>query len=174
MQKVSNEKNETTLNLHVSDIKKYTEESIITALEMIGLKAESYAKAKCPVDTGLLRNSIAHALAGEQPSIGTNFKNTTKKARTYKANKPDKKGNLNRGTYSRQAPKKKGEYRVYIGTNVHYAPEVEMGHVTKSGRKTRAQPFIRPALMGHVEEWKAILATCLKEIEEEQEQENDN
>lgn len=61
----------------------YLEESILQALEMIGLKAESYAKVEITnngsVDTGLLRNSIAHAAAGEQPSIGANYRGTSKK-----------------------------------------------------------------------------------------------
>ncbi len=43
------------------------------ALEMIGLKAEAYAKMACPVDTGRLRNSITHQKEGaETEVIGTN------------------------------------------------------------------------------------------------------
>ena len=69
--------NAVSININ-KDVEKYTIESIKEALEIIGLRAESYAKLKCPVDTGLLRNSIAHAV-------------------------------------------KKGEYTVYVGTNVEYA-----------------------------------------------------
>lgn len=49
-------------------------EQIEQALTAIGLTAESYAKADCPVDTGRLRNSITHAVeAGEQAVyIGSN------------------------------------------------------------------------------------------------------
>ena len=43
------------------------------ALEIIGGKAESYAKQLCPVDTGRLRNSITHEQADEDTeAIGTN------------------------------------------------------------------------------------------------------
>lgn len=43
------------------------------ALEEIGLVAEGYAKKLCPVDTGRLRNSITHALMGDDAvAIGTN------------------------------------------------------------------------------------------------------
>ena len=44
------------------------------ALEMIGIKAEGYAKALCPVDTGNLRNSITHQvdLSVDGVYIGTN------------------------------------------------------------------------------------------------------
>jgi HK97 gp10 family phage protein len=37
----------------------------VTALEEIGLVAEGAAKRLCPVDTGRLRNSITHALRGD-------------------------------------------------------------------------------------------------------------
>ena len=43
------------------------------ALEIIGGKAESYAKKLCPVDTGNLRNSITHQQMDENTEvIGTN------------------------------------------------------------------------------------------------------
>ena len=49
-------------------------EAIASALEAIGLTAERYAKADCPVDTGRLRNSISHAVDEKEPAayIGTN------------------------------------------------------------------------------------------------------
>ena len=36
-------------------------EAVARGLEKIGLAAEGHAKARCPVDTGRLRNSITHA-----------------------------------------------------------------------------------------------------------------
>lgn len=50
------------------------EQEVLRALEACGLTAEGYAKKECPVDTGRLRNSIAHALAPEESAvyIGTN------------------------------------------------------------------------------------------------------
>ena len=42
------------------------------ALERIGLLAEGYAKDRCPVDTGNLRNSITHTSDGKAAYIGTN------------------------------------------------------------------------------------------------------
>lgn len=80
---------------------------IARALEVIGGTAEGYAKKLCPVDTGNLRNSIAHEMRGE---------NT-----------------------------------VAVGTNVHYAPYVELGT-----RKMRAQPYLRPAVENHRKEYEAI------------------
>lgn len=40
-------------------------------LEAIGLTAEGHAKKITPVDTGRLRNSIAHAVEGDAAYIGT-------------------------------------------------------------------------------------------------------
>ena len=40
-------------------------------LEAIGLVAEGHAKKITPVDTGRLRNSIAHAVEGNSAYIGT-------------------------------------------------------------------------------------------------------
>ena len=154
--------NAVSININ-KDVEKYTEESILQALEMIGLKAESYA-AKCPVDTGLLRNSIAHAVAGEQPSIGASYKGTEKKARTYKADKPNENGEIKQGTYTGHTPKKKGEYTVYVGTNVEYAAYVEMGHIQAgSGKHVPAKPYIKPAIVDHLDEYKQILENTLKE-----------
>ena len=43
------------------------ERAIERGLEKIGLLAEGYAKQKCPVDTGRLRNSITHLVeSGEK------------------------------------------------------------------------------------------------------------
>lgn len=48
--------------------------ALAEALEEIGMSAERFAKAKCPVDTGRLRNSITFALDVEDEAVyvGTN------------------------------------------------------------------------------------------------------
>ncbi|MBN2940336.1 MAG: HK97 gp10 family phage protein [Collinsella sp.] len=48
--------------------------AIAAALEEVGLAAEGYAKAICPVDTGRLRNSITHVARPDEKAvyIGTN------------------------------------------------------------------------------------------------------
>lgn len=48
------------------------DKAIARALEAIGLTAEAYAKADCPVDTGRLRNSISHQAIDDTAYIGTN------------------------------------------------------------------------------------------------------
>lgn len=93
------------------------------ALEIIGGKAESYAKKKAPVGTpestgipgyhgGTLRNSITHQQLDESTEI--------------------------------------------IGSNVDYAPFVELGTY-----KMAARPFLRPAATEHGEEYKAIISRIL-------------
>ena len=47
------------------------EKAIERGLEAIGLTAEGHAKKETPVDTGRLRNSIAHAVEGDAAYIGT-------------------------------------------------------------------------------------------------------
>lgn len=45
----------------------------------------------------------------------------------------------------------------YIGTNVEYAPYVEMGT-----SRTRAQPFLKPAATEHSDEYKKLIETELR------------
>ena len=87
------------------------------ALEIIGGKAESYAKKLCPVDTGRLRNSITHQQYDEHTEV--------------------------------------------VGTNVEYAPFVELGHHTTSGKPVQAKPFLRPAAENHTAEYKRIVDTIM-------------
>lgn len=98
---------------HSEEFLEELQRRIPVALEECGLAAEGYAKRLCPVDTGLLRNSIAHAVAGDS---------------------------------------------AYIGTNVEYAPYVELGT-----SRTRAQPFIKPSITDYVSEYKRIIENRLKE-----------
>lgn len=59
---------------NIGDVLSELELKEAKALEMIGIKAEGYAKALCPVDTGNLRNSITHQvdLSVDGVYIGTN------------------------------------------------------------------------------------------------------
>ena len=97
---------------HVPDALDGMEAAKTRALEIIGGKAESYAKKICPVDTGRLRNSITHAQFDENTEV--------------------------------------------IGSNVEYAPYVELGT-----HKQAAQPFLRPAAEDHVLEYRNIVKKCM-------------
>ena len=52
------------------------------------------------------------------------------------------------------------EKAVYIGTNVEYAPFVELGTV-----KMRERPFLKPAATEHTEEYQRIMAASIKSAE---------
>ena len=128
------------------------EEAILRALEAIGLQAEGYAKKELSkpwkhadgkthptVDTGLLRNSITHAVSGENIDY------------QYQADKGNGSGKVS-GTVG-----KEGDNAVYIGTNVEYAPYIEYGT-----SKMEPHPFIQPAVTKHAEEYKRIAEHYLK------------
>lgn len=51
----------------------------------------------------------------------------------------------------------KDEKCAYIGTNVYYGKYVEMGT-----SRMKAQPYIRPAVLNHRDEYKSILKTRLE------------
>lgn len=107
-------------------------------LEMCGLTAEGYAKLLCPVDTGALRNSVTHKVS-------------------------------------------EGEGKCYVGTNKEYAAYVELGtgKYYAGGRKTpwayqdgkgewhwtrgqAAQPYLKPAVANHADEYVSLLNLALK------------
>ena len=154
------------------------EEGVRKGLEAAGIFIEGRAKAYAPVDTGLLRNSIAHAVSGEQPSIGGGLK-SGRQQRSYKSNPTNKHGDavetvvgkdgkerLPNGTYSHvvQRAKKATDMRVYVGTNVEYAPYVEMGHVNaRTGRRVPAQPYIQPAFNNNMVSARHIIEHHLKD-----------
>lgn len=145
---------EVKLTDYSSKVLEQMEEQVLLGLELVGQEAEGNAKGECPVDTGLLRNSIAHALAGEQPSIGKSYK------RTYKADKPDKNGVVRSGTYTGKTPKKQGEHSVYIGSNVEYAVDVEF-NATKKHNTGKAH-FLKDAATTHTDQYKEIMKLALK------------
>jgi phage gpG-like protein len=124
------------------------DEAIDRALESVGMAASDYAAAKCPVDTGLLRNSITYALHGKEAAIASYESNETSK-RTGKTIKKET------GSYSGTAPD--DEKAVYVGTNVEYAAYVEYGD---SGGTPR--PFLKPAIMDHKDEYKRLAEDALK------------
>lgn len=116
-------------------------------LEAIGLAAEAQAKKEITyreaVDTGRLRNSITYALAGKEAHI-----------KTYKASK----GGKGRETYHYDgvAEGKKGS-AVYIGTNVEYAPFVELGTVNMDPK-----PFLRPAAEENADKYEKLMRKSLE------------
>lgn len=59
---------------HSEEVLNAMKAQVVLGLEAIGQEAEGYAKDDCPVDTGRLRNSIAHKVVESKKAvyIGTN------------------------------------------------------------------------------------------------------
>ena len=119
------------------------EDRVEIGLEECGVEGELYAAAALEgsprrVDTGLLKNSITHALAGQAPAKGTYASDDGSKTGSYEGSAPG------------------GGKSVYIGTNVDYA-----GYVHDGTRKMAANPFIAAA-MGHGDRYKQIIERALK------------
>jgi phage gpG-like protein len=115
-------------------------------LEIIGLKAEKYAKALCPVGTvestgkkgyrgGTLRNSITHQIDDDTLSVGSNV-----------------------------------EYAPYVelGTGPNFTPPPEWESFdTPKGNGVghgyvRPRKYLQPAIADHINEYVSIMETELK------------
>ena len=131
-----------------------------------GLTAERYAKEKCPVDTGRLRNSITWALGGkgaaiseyEGSSVHGHNPSTERRGIAGKPAPPPHEGH-----YSGTAPSDtEGKRSVYVGTNVKYAQYVELGTSKNEGPR----PFLKPAVTDHISEYMDILKKYLDAAKE--------
>lgn len=144
-------------------------EAVKRALEAIGLTAERHAKEQCPVDTGLLRNSITHAVSGEKPAIdsyhasyGSERYTKGKNAGKRRSASSKYAGSVGYGKYSGTAPNDPPEeLGVYIGTNVEYAKNQELGdsYHHNSGQAH----FLRDAVSTHGDEYKRIALKNLQD-----------
>lgn len=138
---------------YARNVKCATSNAMKKAATMIGGTIEGHAKEYCPVDTGLLRNSITYALGGESTAIGI-----------YRSNDKDKHGKpieVKEGHYTEKAPQDKdNEITVYVGSNVQYAPYQELG---APNINLPARPYIRPAFENHRNEIEQILQTVLRD-----------
>ena len=127
---------------------------IRVGLKAAGIQAASAAREeiqKSPkrIDTGLLRNSITHAMDGESAAIGS-YK--ADKASKYTGKIPDP------GTYTGKAEKEpEGKEAVYIGTNVDYAIYVHEGTDTMAANR-----FIKNAVENNAAELIEIIKSQLQ------------
>lgn len=126
------------INDNTEAVKGLILEALENGLEKVGMVAESYAKDKCPVDTGALRNSITHKVdPGERcVYIGTNMEYGP-----Y----------VELGTGQYVAGGRPGSW-VYQDASGNW-------HRT-SGQPPR--PFLKPAAADHLSEYAAILRSELE------------
>lgn len=123
---------------HSAEVSAAIKAALLRGLEKVGLVAEGYAKTLCPVDTGNLRNSITHAVDEQEPAaiIGTN--------NSYAAYVC-----LGTGKYADGGRPTPWVYKDAKG-QFHWT----------AGNK--AQPFLKPAVSDHAEQYRDILK---KELE---------
>ena len=117
-------------------------------LEAIGMAAEGHAKKKCPVDTGRLRNSITYAIAGYATHVQSYRRGNVAGGASHKHTR-----------YEYDSGEMEGEKdsAVFIGSNVEYAPFVELG---AKGRPPAH--FLQDAASGHGDEYKRLMEDSMK------------
>lgn len=120
------------------------DEKIKDALRAVGLVMESDVSSITPVDTGLLRNSIASGLGGEKVSKSEYRSKDGKKV----------------GHYSGTLPLKATPY-VAVGTNVEYAAHQEYG-TSKMRATNNGKGFLRYAVRNNLNNYKKVLEDVLK------------
>lgn len=148
---------------NTEEVLRALKEQVDLGLEAIGAQAQSYAVRDCPVDTGLLRNSITFAVAGK----GTNASsyhakygsNRNSKGKRISASSK-KAGSVGYGSYSAGTVGNADEHAVYIGTNVEYAPYVE--YDDKAQHSSGKAHFLRDAATTHSAKYKAIMKAALQ------------
>ena len=131
---------------HTEEVLNALDNAVETALTMIGIKAEKYAKALCKVGTvestgkkgyrgGTLRNSITFQVEDKMLAVGSNV-----------------------------------EYAPYVelGTGPYFTPPPEWEQFTTTkGTGTghgyvTARPYLRPAIENHTSEFQKVLEDCMK------------
>ena len=126
------------LEINTDKVLNALDEQTEVVLTAWGMQAEDYAVKLSQVDTGRQKNSITFALHGQAAN-----------KRTYKADKPNKQGEIVTGSYSGVAPDEANT--VYIGTNVPYAEINEFRGA-----------FLRPAIIDHRDDYQRIVENILK------------
>lgn len=120
------------------EILKALESKKKAALEGVGIQAEGYAKRATPVDTGRARNSITHAVRGDDVYIGSNLSYFPWLE-------------LGTGIYASDGKGRKSPWG-YYDRNGKY-------HVTR-GMKPRH--MLKKAASEHTEEYKRIIEAIMK------------
>lgn len=105
-------------------------------------------------DVTVKQDNTEQAVDGIDSAIGVALETIGLLAEKYAAKKcPVDTGNL-RGSITHEVDA--GDNAVYVGTNVEYAPYVELGTSLQ-----KAQPFLRPAASEHGARYRQVLKKAL-------------
>lgn len=122
------------------EVKEALKAALLRGLEKCGLVAEGYAKKRCPVDTGNLRNSITHVVDEDDSAvyIGTN-------------NEYAPYVELGTGIYAEGGGGRPTPW-VYQDAegNWHYT------------HGNKPQPFLKPAVTDHTDKYREIIKDALE------------
>lgn len=107
-----------------------------------------------PDGVSVREDNTEQVIDGIDSAIGVALEKIGLLAEGYAARKcPVDTGNL-RGSITHEVDA--GDNAVYIGTNVEYAPHVELGT-----SRQKAQPFLRPAASEHGAQYRKVLEKAL-------------
>lgn len=140
----------------VEEVKKATADAILVALDAVGMQAATLARMELQnnpsrIDTGLLRNSITHAVSGKPAAISEYQASNESK---YNGKVPEP------GGYSGTAPDEgTGKEAVYIGTNVEYAAYVHEGTDRMAPNR-----FLKNAIERNKSEFEQIISQVLRNL----------
>lgn len=131
------------MNIEITDnsglVREEFQAAVLLALEKCGITAEGYAKLLTPVDTGNLRNSIAHRVVDGENTVYI-------------------------GSNSEYAPYVELGTGIHYpgGRPTPWTWQDEKGnwHMTNG---QRAQPYLKPAVADHVNTYKGIVENELKQ-----------
>lgn len=129
------------------EFRKLFEKAKQNGLEAIGIEAEQFAKKTpdFPVDTGRARNSVTWATK-KQEGKSFNYKADAKKGKEQ--------------TFSDQIGSGAEPDSVYIGSNVNYFPNIELG-----GRGHKAHHILQKAASEHGDRYKQLMEMAMKSAE---------
>lgn len=152
---------------HTGEVTDALDANVAKTLTALGLQAAGYAQLELEndprrIDTGLLRNSIAFAIAGETPKV---VKDGGMSGQSYQSNAKNKRGEsipITKGKYTGKMAKAEGEKAVYIGSNVQYAVYVEYGATHANGTEMKANHFLQNAIYKHKDEYKQMIEAGLR------------
>lgn len=139
---------------HTREVQEAVHDAILTALDAAGMQAATLARMELQntpsrIDTGLLRNSITHAVSGKPAAISEYQASNESK---YNGKVPEP------GGYSGTAPDDpEGQKAVYVGSNVSYAIFVHEGT-----DKMAPNRFLKNALNKNKGELEKIISDVLR------------